>query len=420
MAVAKTPPATASNLAHRSFGLWFPIGVYLLFRGYAAVALGILSTRQTALFPGGNPVMVEPMPAHPGYWGVITNWDAQWYEYIATRGYATPVAGWTDPYLTGHSWAFPPAFPLVVKAVMMLGMSFPVAATVVNLVFGAVAMVLLFKLLEDRKGRFYAGAGVIVFNCFLSAPLLQMAYSEAMALMLLLLAFWLLSKRQYWWAIIPIVVLAFVRIVTPPFGLVVLVALIDRWRRRKEDRLGWGEGISLVVLGLMSVAGVFLWGRVSQFFSTASGTGNGPAAVPVGDAALHANDAASRVAQTHYFMWFTESYKVFGWWFPTLVAVLLAAAVVVAYLPMMKPWGREICTWFWAYPVFLAVATGNHAGILRYLLLGFPLLLPVIGIFGWGKRFVVVKVGILVVLGLVAQWLYMAIFLVVYPGSLMP
>lgn len=416
MAAVITHPSATSTAAHRSFGIWFPIGIYLLFRGYVAVALSILSTHQTALQPGGNPVMVEPMPANPGYWGVITNWDGQWYEYIATRGYATPVAGWTDPYLTGHSWAFPPGFPMVTKAVMLLGLSFPVAATVVNLICGSVAMVLLFKLLEDRKGRFFAGAGVIVFNCFVSAPLLQAAYSEAMALMLLLLAFLLLSKQHYWWAILPIVALAFVRIVTPAFGLVVLVHLIDRWRRRKEDRLGWGEGIALVVLGLISVAGVFFWARVSQFFS-------GGTPVPATQATSSsgtANDAASRVADTAYGLWFTAGYKVLGWWFPVLVAALLIAAIVVAHLPMMKPWGRDIGTWFWAYPLFLAVVTGNHLGIVRYLLLGFPLLLPVIGFLGWGKRFVIIKVAIVVVLGLVTQWIYMANLMVVFPGSWMP
>ncbi|WOP18165.1 hypothetical protein [Raineyella sp. LH-20] len=387
----------------RWFGIWFPVTVFLLFRLYAAVAISYLSGRQVAM-PAStrDTFMYGPLPAHPGYWSVITNWDGQWYRYIASDGYGGVSPSGNSPYEIYHTWAFPPGFPLITRLVMQTGLSFPVAATVVNVICGAAAMILLFRLLADRKGSFYAGAGIVLFNSFLTAPLLQAAYSEAMGLLLLVTAFLFLSKRRYLWATVAIVALSLVRIITPPFGLVALVHLIARWRHRTEDPFGWGERISLTVLGLVSVAGAMTWSLTSGLISS----------VPTG--------GSSRVEDTSIGAWFIGTYKIFGWWFPALIVVALVAAVVISMLPMMRGWGLDIRTWFWGYPLFLALVTGPNFGLLRYLLLCFPLLFPVIGFLGWGKRFVVVKVSVVVLLGLVLQWWWIGHLLVIYPGSMMP
>ncbi|MEA5155536.1 hypothetical protein [Raineyella sp.] len=387
----------------RWFAIGLPITVFLLFRVYAWAAISYLSHRQVAM-PAStrDTFMFGPMPADPGYWGIITNWDGQWYRYIATEGYGGVSPSGNSLYEIYHTWAFPPGFPLTTRLLMHTGLTFPVAATVVNLVCGMAAMVLLFRLLADRKGPFYATAGIVLFNSFLTAPLLQVAYSEAMGLLALVLAFLLLSKRKYVWASVAIVGLSLVRIITPPFGLVALVHLIDRWRRRHQDPFGRGERAALVLLGLVSVGGALTWSLVSQMFSS----------TPTG--------GSSRVEDTSIGSWFTGTYAIFGWWFPALIVLLLVAAIVISFLPMMRGWGLDIRTWFWGYPLFLALVTGPNFGLLRYLLMCFPLLFPVIGFLGWGKRFVVIKVAVVTALGLALQWWWIGHLLVIYPGSLMP
>ena len=112
----------------------------------------------------------SPMQASPGYLSVITNWDGQWYESIAEEGYRSPAADDPQAASARWAWAFLPLFPLTCRAVMQLtGLSFSVAATAINLVAGAVAVILLHRLLEQQGGRVLAVCGVSLVCCFVPA-----------------------------------------------------------------------------------------------------------------------------------------------------------------------------------------------------------------------------------------------------------
>ncbi len=401
-AAGRTPSGAVATL-RRTFDIWGPIAIFLLFQAVAAIFISILSGRQVAM-PGttAHTYMYNPLPADPGYFGIITNWDGQWYQHIATEGYGGVSPHGNSAREINHTWAFPPGFPFVTSLVMKLGLSFPVAALLVNLVCGSASMVLLYRLLKQKQGTFFAVAGLVLVNSFVTAPLFQAAYSESMALLLLVTCFLLLVNRRYAWAIVAVVALSLVRVITPPFGLVVLVHLIVRWRNRKEDPFSLRDQVLVVVLGLVSAAGAVTWSLLSRVISST------PQA------------ASTRVSDTRIGTWFTETYAWHGWWFPTLIVVLLVGAFVVAQLPMMRGWGPEINTWLWAYPLFLAFVTGPNYGLLRYLLLCFPLLFPVITFLGRGKRFVVVKVGVTAAVGVALQWWWVGHMLVIYPGSFMP
>src|SRR5665647_1080926 len=121
----------------------------------------------------------------PGYLGLITNWDGQWFERIATNGYHLPAVG--DQHGKDALWAFAflPVFPTLVGAMMTVtGLSFGVCVTIVNLIAGGAAMVVMFVLVERTAGRFAAGVAVLFVNSFVAAPLFQAAYSESIALLL--------------------------------------------------------------------------------------------------------------------------------------------------------------------------------------------------------------------------------------------
>ncbi len=176
-----------------------PVLIYALARLVDAVFLVVASRHQPALGPTTVPGMFvfQSHPADPGYLGMITNWDGQWYQAIATQGYPLHVADASPDEL--WRWAFPPGFPLLVGALMRVtGMSFAVAATVFNAVAGAGASIMLYALVDRVAGRFTALRAVVVTNAFISAPILQMAYSEAMALFLLVGALLALQRRRLW------------------------------------------------------------------------------------------------------------------------------------------------------------------------------------------------------------------------------
>src|SRR5690349_13729254 len=208
------------------FPIWYPLTVFLLSRALNAAMILVAARHQIVLdyWPAGTihreapPTagyyLDSPTRASPGYFTVITNWDGQWYQRIATGGYRLPSAGSGDTAHTLWTWAFPPLFPATVSALMWFtGLSFGVSATILNTLAGAVAMLILFTLLDRRGGRGLAVAGVPLLCLFPTAPLLQMAYSESLALLLLVLTFWLLQRRSYGLAIVAVLLLSLTRII---------------------------------------------------------------------------------------------------------------------------------------------------------------------------------------------------------------
>ena len=110
---------------------------------------------------------------------LITNWDGQWYERIATLGYHLPEPGTAGAKDALWTYAFLPVFPTVMGAMMAVtGLSFAVCATIVNLAAGAAAMVVMFALVERPAGRFAAGAAGVFTCCFMTAPLFPAADSR--------------------------------------------------------------------------------------------------------------------------------------------------------------------------------------------------------------------------------------------------
>src|SRR6185436_16841573 len=117
---------------------------FALTRLYGLVIIALAARRQVALPSPDHPGIYQftAHPDSPGYLALITNWDGQWYERIATLGYHLPSPGDAGAKDTLWTFAFLPVFPAVVGAMMTVtGLSFAVCATVVNLVAGGAAMV---------------------------------------------------------------------------------------------------------------------------------------------------------------------------------------------------------------------------------------------------------------------------------------
>ena len=369
---AQTPQALTWRMGQVRvpLAIWLPLLIFALTRLYGFVVIAVAARHQVALPSPDHPGIYQftAHPDSPGYLGLITNWDGQWYERIATDGYHLPSPGDPDAKDALKAFAFLPLFPTVVGALMSLtGLSFGVCATLVNLVAGSAAMVLMFALVERTAGRFAAAVAVLFTSSFVAAPLFQAAYSESISLLLVCATLLLLTRRRYGWAVLAVLLLSLTRLVTPPLAVVVLVHAVVRFRRRDQDPIRRGEVIGMTVLALVSAASVSLWSTITS-------------AITSGSQHTGANrGSVSNAVIVGRFGWFTNAFEHIGWIGVVGLALLVVLFVVLAFSKLTRTWGAEVRTWFAIYPIFLLFVAGVHTGMLRYLLLAFPLALLMVG-----------------------------------------
>ena len=336
---------------------WVPLTIFAASRVVDAVFLAMAAEDEVALSRTRLDYYVyEPTPADPGYWGIVSNWDAQWYRRIATDGYELPAPGASavDTRNTLWTWAFPPAYPMVVRLVMTVTtLSFPVAATIVSCLAGAVAMVLMYRLVIRTGGAFLAGVTVLFSSFFVSAPLLQIGYSEALALLFLMAALNFMVDRHYLWATAAVLALSMTRLVTLPFLLVVAVHAYLRYRAEGRFwRTRRTEAAALALAGAMSVFGLLSWMLLASVF--------------IGTKAGMERSAGQR---SLYLGWFEDAYHLFGLAGPVLVGCFLLLVAGSMLVPSARVWAPELRAWSAAYPAFLLAMTPILPAVLRYLLL---------------------------------------------------
>ena len=208
------------------------------------------------------------------------------------------------------------------------GLGFPVVASTLALVCGAAAAMVIAVLLRDRVGPRVAFAAVLVYATFVASPILQVAYTESLA-MLLLAAFLLALSRERWLLASALAVgIGVTRPIAVPLGVVALVAVVLRWRHRSGRRLARGEAFSMVaVLAACGLAGLawpaIAWWRtgVRSAYTDTMATWRGSGEV------------------TPFRPWLDISRYVAG---DTVGPTGLAALVVVLVLMVVGPWARAL------------------------------------------------------------------------------
>ena len=358
-----TQPAVLQR-GTRLKGLWVPLAIYAATRliDGALFAWGsrfqIATSRVAGSDPNSGHYVYQAERADPGYLGIATNWDGQWFQLIASEGYQ-PASIDSGPVAT-RAWAFPPLYPKVVGWTMRAThWEFGLAAVSVSLLFGAIAMVLIFRLARPHVGDLGA-AGLVALTCmFVSAPLLQVAYSESMGLALLAGVLLMLRRGSYWWATLGAIALSFTRLITPPLAIVAAACWLYR-RRTQQHEVSAPQMTGLVTFIAVAVTGPFYWTGLSTILR---GTSEGDRALAL-----------------------TTGYSAgyFGAFFSvTPVAALLPVAVAVLIIRIAwserHNWGIELSSWAAAYPVFILAVTPPTTGLIRYLLLAFPFGLALVG-----------------------------------------
>lgn len=329
--------------------------VYTALRAFTTVLLWWMATSEQDPSVYGE--------EHP-FFEFAVLWDGQWYQEIATEGYPEELPTNDAGEVRQNPWAFYPLFPFLARGLMALtGAPFPVAGVIVATVIGYLAATALAVLLRDRVGDAVALGAVALFAAFPAAPTLQVAYTESLAVLLLCLVLYFLGKEQWLAAAAVALLTGIARPIAIPLGVVALVMVIVRWRRRHTDPLGAGEKVRmLLALGACGLSGL-LWpaiawwrtGRSDAYTATMSAWRGNEDIVP-----------------------FEPAFWVSGHLFGSLGPWLLVGSLLLLAVAVLGPWaaamGPDLRAWTLAYPLYLTAMTNPWTSTYRYLL-------PVLGLY---------------------------------------
>jgi hypothetical protein len=365
--------------------------VYTLSRVLTTVLMSGFARIQTA-----NSFTVQ----QPSYLSFASIWDGAWYRVIAASGYPSTLPIDAAGHVTENAWAFMPAYPFTVRALMTVtGGSFEFVAVWVSLLAGwGAALVfrrLMGRFLEPARATF----ATVLFCVAPVSVMFQVAYAEAMGVLLLLVALLLLVQRRYW-AMLPVVLLLGI---TRPTGLAfallmgmfVLVGVLrPAWLRMSERltlRTALAPAVVAVVSGLVGLA----WPAIAW-----AATG-----VP------RAYTDTELAWRSSYIGWgelvpFAPWVQGFGWWFhqpagTILLVVVLVGFVAVVFQPAARRIGLELRLWGLAYLVYLLAVFFPQSSTWRILL---PIA-PLLGVVAL-PRSRVYRVA-MVVLAVVLQWTWL-------------
>lgn len=338
-------------------GIWaswvVPLAIYLLSRVMGMVILVGAAPRQV------------PDDWWQTYLGAAVTWDGNWYETIAERGYPDRLPTGADGEVVQNPLAFYPLYPMLCRVLMRLtGLDFQHVAPLLSVCLGAVAVVLLHRYLLEKVSPFVAGASVAALCCFVSAPILQVAYTESLALVLIVLTLQSLGRHRYHLVIVWVLALGLTRAAALPMGVVIAGHVFLRWRARRLEPFGARERAwalaALVSAGVATtswpVAAGILAGEPDAYVRTMRSWSGyevpWPGMVP---SLLHARMPAAAT-------------MVIGC-FALMLWVMWRRAAVV--------WGADLRLWSMAYLTYIVAATPFVSSVFRYLLLALVPLWPV-------------------------------------------
>ncbi|TBN58578.1 hypothetical protein EYE40_07960 [Glaciihabitans arcticus] len=372
--------------------------VLVIFIASRAVTTGIL-----LFFAERQPLNAWTGPS-PDYFDFARLWDGHWYFIVAMSAYPTELPMDAAGHVTENAWAFMPAYPIVVRFVMLLtGLPFDVAAVAISVGFAAGTALLFYKLMALVLSDSTALFATVLF-CFAPlSPILQVAYAESMHAFFLTLALYLLLQRRYGMMFPVVAVMALTRPSGLAFALALLLHVIHRFMTRGRDPFPLREIVASLSIGMFSaLMGVtwllIAWGVTGSF------------------TAYTDTELAWR---SSYVGWgelvpFSPWIQAAGFWGPRAgfeLVVPLAVGFLVGFTVLLfSPWGRrlgpDLRFWSGSYLLYLLAVFFPQSSTFRLLVPIFPLwgalAQPRSAIYRWA----------LVVLSIAGQvgWVYIAWF----------
>jgi len=383
-----------------------PVSIFLGTRVTSGLMLWLVGQSQYPATAWREITKSEPPMAgnQPEYLNLIANWDGQWYRAIVDKGYPE-VLPRVDGEVVQNAWAFYPGYPALVRGLTELGLGFGVAASIVSLLAGALAVCLLYRLLCESADQFTALLGVLGLCFFPSAPVLQAVYTESLALLLILIAIGCLRHHRYGLVLGSAILLSLVRPIVLPLALVVAVHGAARWRREGATLSSW-ERVQIAATAAGCAASFALWPLIAGLV-----TGEPNAYFLTQEAWIqHSTDAP-------WPSWIAISFGNPGVF--VVVASVLAFMVWIVVRPDARAWGLEGRAWVLAYGVYILASTQPTFSAFRYALLAaFPCWpFPEAGRIVSPRARVMLVIAIAMV-GLVSQFFWLRLFWVPSPHSI--
>jgi Gpi18-like mannosyltransferase len=157
-------------------------------------------------------------------WDVFSRWDSRIYETIITKGYRFHDDG------KGYNVAFFPLYPLLIQAVMQLGLSFEVAGTLINNLAFLGALVVLYLWADEHHGRRVARWATAAMAWCPFSLFGTVIYTEGLFLLCSTSALRAFDRKQYGWAAVWGALTTAIR---PPGIALVPTFLMTAWRERR-------------------------------------------------------------------------------------------------------------------------------------------------------------------------------------------
>lgn len=314
--------------------------------------------------------------AHPGYFDFANIWDGRWYQFVAADGYPSSLSYDGTGAVEQNTWAFMPGYPYVVRGVMALTrLSWQVAAVDVSLAFGLAATLVFYQLMRRRLKPSESLFATVLFSVAPTAPLLQVAYAEAMYVFLLAVVLYLLLRRRYWMLQPVVVIAAFTR----PSGLAIALLLAGElawrlWRRRSDPVPGRefaASATGVVVAFLSGIAWPIIAGVVTGV----------PGAYTLTELSWRSSYLGPTTRVIPFASWFQGA----DWWFTVwlglpawfadaVVALLVIGFAALLFTPPVRRLGVVLRMWLGAYGAYLFAVWFPQSSTFRLLMPMFPLL----------------------------------------------
>jgi hypothetical protein len=127
-------------------------------------------------------------------------------------------------------------------------------------------------MLRAGVSTFLAAGGALALNAFPSAPLFMLAFSEALALVLVLGVLMATIAHRHWAAIPLLLLLSLTRPVAAPFAVVFLAHGLAHWRTDASGRTR--RLLPIVLAAVIALASPWTWSFIAARYA---GPAEGPA-----------------------------------------------------------------------------------------------------------------------------------------------
>jgi Mannosyltransferase (PIG-V) len=195
-------------------------------------------------------------------WELFTHWDGEHYRNIATKGYTYHADLFHDGYKyvssQQYNIAFFPVYPLAVKILMLIGIPFDIAGTVISNLSFLLALMIFYFWTSRVHGYSIAKWSTAVMAWFPMSLFCTLTYTESFFLLFTIAALHYFETRQY----VGATLWGMLATATRPTGLVLIpTLLIFSWYEHRQ----WRAYLSAMLMtgGLIAFS-LFCWQQFNE------------------------------------------------------------------------------------------------------------------------------------------------------------